>query len=218
MDGEQAAPSERSRVRQAPDRASYDMGAALAVLDEGVIAHVGIVHDGAPVVIPMAYGRDGRTVYLHGGNASRLLRAIGTGAEVCLTVTLVDGLVMARSAFKHSMNYRSVVVLGRGRAVTDPDELLAGLRAATSHNSPGRWDALRPPTRKELAATAVVALALDECSIKARSGGPLDFPEDLDQPVWAGVLPLRTVVGEPVAHDQPSDRPPPALKPSLPTF
>ena len=207
-------PSERVRVRQAPERASYDLDAALAVLDEAVIAHVGIVHDSAPVVIPMAYGRVERTVYLHGGNSSRLLRAIGAGAQVCLTVTLVDGLVMARSAFKHSMNYRSVVVLGQGRAVTEPEELLIGLRAATDHNVPGRWDSLRAPTRKELAATTVVAVDLDECSVKTRSGGPLDFPEDLDQPVWAGVIPLHVAMAHPVPHGEPPGSPP-DLKPGL---
>lgn len=204
MSGQEATeaggPSERVRVRQLPERASYDLDAALAVLDEAVIAHVGIVRDGAPVVIPMAYGRIERTVYLHGGNGSRLLRAIGAGAELCLTVTLVDGLVMARSAFKHSMNYRSVVALGRGRAVEDPGERMAGLRAATDHNVPGRWDSLRPPTRKELAATTVVAVDLDECSVKTRAGGPNDHPEDLSQPVWAGVLPLRLTPGEPERH------------------
>lgn len=211
---ERNGPSERSRVRQAPERASYDIDAVLAVLDEGVITHVGIVHEGAPVVIPMAYGRVERTVYLHGGNASRLLRAIGAGAQVSLTVTLVDGLVMARSAFKHSMNYRSVVVLGQGRGVTDPEEILLGLRAATSHNAPGRWDALRPPTRKELAATAVVAVPLDECSVKMRQGGPNDHPDDLGQPVWAGVIPLQVAMAHPVPHgDAPGS--PPELKPGL---
>lgn len=203
MDGRErggGAPSDRARVRQAPERAVYDLDAALAVLDEGVVAHVGIVREAAPVVIPMAYGRVGRTLYLHGGNASRLLRAVASGAQLCVTVTLVDGLVMARSAFKHSMNYRSVVVLGPGRAVTEPDEAQAGLRAVTDHNVPGRWDSLRAPTRKELAATAVAALSLDECSMKMRQGGPNDHPEDLGEPVWAGVIPLRLAPGEPLPH------------------
>lgn len=194
------APSGRARVRQAPERASYDLAAALAVLDEGVVAHVGIVREDAPVVIPMAYGRIEHTLYLHGGNASRLLRAVASGAQLCVTVTLVDGLVMARSAFKHSMNYRSVVVLGAGRAVTEPGEVLSGLRAVTDHNVPGRWDALRPPTRKELAATTVAALDLGECSMKMRAGGPNDHPEDLDEPVWAGVIPLRLTPGAPLPH------------------
>lgn len=195
-----AAPSERARVRQHADRASYDLASALAILDDGVIAHVGVVRDGTPAVLPMAYGRVGETVYLHGGNGSQLLRAFGAGAELCLTVTLIDGLVLARSAFSHSMNYRSVVVFGQGRLVTEPAEREAGLRAATDHNVPGRWDSLRAPTRKELAATTVVALELAECSVKVREGGPNDVTEDLGQPVWAGVLPLRTAVTEPLPH------------------
>lgn len=210
-------PSERARVRQHADRAHYDIEAALAVLDEGIVAHVGVVRDGAPVVMPMAYGRIERSLYLHGGVASRLLQALGEGAEACVTVTLLDGLVLGRSAFKHSMNYRSVVAHGRGRAVTDPEEKLAGLAAVTDHNIPGRWDALRPATRRELAATALVAFPLEECALKARAGGPLDDTADLDQPVWAGVLPLAVRLGEPVPHSPTHGQPPPA-KSALPPF
>jgi nitroimidazol reductase NimA-like FMN-containing flavoprotein (pyridoxamine 5'-phosphate oxidase superfamily) len=192
------APSERARVRQRADRARYQRDEAYAVLDEGVVAHVGLLRDGAPVVVPMAYGRVEDSLYLHGGVASRMLAALADGAEACVTVTLVDGLVLARSAFKHSMNYRSVVAHGRARAITDPGEKIAGLRAVTSHNVAGRWDELRPPTRKELAATVVVAFPLTECAVKVRAGGPLDHPEDLDQPVWAGVVPLRLAAEHPV--------------------
>lgn len=195
-----AAPSERARIRQQADRARYGMDEVCAVLDEGVVAHVALVRDGTPVVVPMAYGRIDDQLYLHGGVASRLLQALGQGAEASVAVTILDGLVVARSAFKHSMNYRSVVVHGRGREVTDPDEIVAGLRAVTSHNLPGRWDALRPATRRELSATRVVALGLAEAAVKLRTGGPLDYPEDLDEPAWAGVIPLRLSAGpgEPV--------------------
>lgn len=197
MGGQEPA-SERARVRQKAERGRYGPAAVHDVLDHGLVAHVGLVRDGAPVVIPMAYGRAGQTLYLHGGVASRLLEALGAGAEACVTVTVVDGLVLARSAFRHSMNYRSVVAHGRGREVTDPEELLAGLRAVTDHNLPGRWDALRPTSRRELAATRLVAFPLDECAVKVREGGPNDLPEDLDQPVWAGVVPLRVTAGEPL--------------------
>ncbi|HWH31977.1 MAG TPA: pyridoxamine 5'-phosphate oxidase family protein [Egibacteraceae bacterium] len=209
------APSERARVRQHADRARYGRDEVDAVLDAGVVAHVGFLREGCPVVVPMAYGRVGDTLYLHGGVASRLLAALGDGAEACVTVTLVDGLVLARSAFKHSMNYRSVVAHGRGRAVTDLEEKAAGLRAVTSHNVAGRWDELRPPTRKELAATAVVAFPLTECALKVREGGPLDHTEDLDQPVWAGVVPLRLVAGDPVPAAGAADRPPPRPRPGM---
>lgn len=215
--GEQRAqaPSERARVRQHADRAVYERNAAHAVLDAGVVAHVGFVRDGAPVVVPMAYGRDGDTLYLHGGGGSRMLQALGEGAEACVTVTVIDGLVLGRSAFKHSMNYRSVVAHGRGRAVTDEDELLTGLRVVTDHNLPGRWAALRPVRRKELTATRVVAFALDERAVKVREGGPLDFLEDLDQPVWAGVVPLRLTAGEPVPHGRAARLRPPELRADL---
>jgi len=196
--GTEMAPSERARIRQHADRARYGMDEVFAVLDEGVVAHVALVRDGTPVVVPMAFGRVEDRLYLHGGVASRLLQALGQGAEASVAVTILDGLVLGRSAIKHSMNYRSVVVHGRGREVTDPDEIVAGLRAVTSHNLPGRWDALRPATRRELSATRVVALQLAESAVKVRSGGPLDYPEDLDEPTWAGVIPLRLTAGEPV--------------------
>lgn len=215
--GTGTAPSERARVRQHADRARYDVAEVYAVLDEGVIAHVGLVRDGAPVVVPMAYGRIDDQLYLHGGVASRLLQALGAGAEASVAVTILDGLVLARSAFKHSMNYRSVVVHGRGREVTDPDEIVAGLRAVTSHNLPSRWDALRPATRRELAATRVVALPLAEAAVKVRTGGPLDHPEDLAEKVWAGVIPLRlsTGPGEPAPGGPDSLVAEPAVQPGL---
>lgn len=209
------APSERARLRQRADRGTYDREAVHEILDAGVVAHVGLVRDGTPVVVPMAYGRVGDTLYLHGGNASRLLRALAEGAAACVTVTLIDGLVLARSAFKHSMNYRSVVAHGAGRPVTDPDEALAALRAVTDHNVPGRWDALRPLTRRELAATTVVAFPLAESGAKVRDGGPVDPPEDLGQPVWAGVIPLRLTTGDPVPAAGVADLPPPRPRSGL---
>lgn len=211
-----AAPSVRTRVRMHAERARYGADEVYAVLDAGLVAHVALVDEGAPVVLPMAYGRIGDQLYLHGGGASRLLRMLGDGAEACATVTLLDGLVLARSAFKHSMNYRSVVVHDRARAVTEPGEVLAALAAVTDHNLPGRWASLRPPTRRELAATRVVAMSLTEAAVKVREGGPLDDPTDLGEPAWAGVLPLRLELGE--ARPQPeSSGPPPAVSPTLRT-
>lgn len=213
--GRKQAPSERVRVRQHAERATYDLDAALAILDAGLVAHVAVVRDDAPMVIPMAYGRIGTTVYLHGGGSSTLLRGMAQGATTCVTVTLLDGLVLARSAFKHSMNYRSVVAVGQARTVTDSDEHLAGLRAVTDHNLPGRWDSLREPTRKEIAATQVLAFALEEFAVKSRSGPPLDAAEDLDQPVWAGEIPLRLSAEPGIAHSSRPDLTGPDLAPTL---
>jgi nitroimidazol reductase NimA-like FMN-containing flavoprotein (pyridoxamine 5'-phosphate oxidase superfamily) len=157
-----------------------------------------VVANGSPVVLPTAYGRIGDTLYLHGSSANRSLLA-ADGNEICVTVTHLDGLVCARVAFAHSVNYRSAVVFGTARIVTDQAERLAGLRAVTEQLIPGRWDGLRPPTRKELAATAVLALPLDEASVKIRTGPPKDEPEDLDAGVWAGVVPVAVTFGEPQA-------------------
>ena len=164
--------TDRTRVRRAPARASDDRGAAYAVLDEGLVAHVGIQVDGQPYVIPMAYGRDGDRLILHGSVASRLMRGLAGGLQVCVTVTLVDGLVMARSAFHHSMNYRSAVVVGTARLVTDEAERARALDAIVDHMAPGRSATLRPATRKELAATAVLAVPLHEASMKRRVDAP----------------------------------------------
>ncbi|HET6949337.1 MAG TPA: pyridoxamine 5'-phosphate oxidase family protein [Acidimicrobiales bacterium] len=192
-------PSARTTVRRLPERGSYDRATAHAILDEGLVAHVGLTTDDGPVVIPLLYGRDGDRLLLHGSAASRLLRGGAKGAEMCVTVTLVDGLVLARSAFHHSMNYRSVVAFGRATPVTDPDEKRAALDRLVEHIVPGRTADARPPADKEIRATLVLALPLDECSVKVRTGGPNDEDEDMDLPVWAGVVPLSTVAGAPVA-------------------
>jgi uncharacterized protein len=165
-----------------------------AVLEAGLICHLGVIIDGTPVVLPTGYGRIDETLYLHGSSANRsLLTAVDQ--QVCVTVTLLDGLVCARAVFHHSMNYRSAVIFGTARLVTDGDEKLAALRAVTNHLVPGRWEHARTPTRKELAATAVLALPLDEASVKVRSGGPKDDPEDYDSGIWAGVLPAALTFG-----------------------
>jgi nitroimidazol reductase NimA-like FMN-containing flavoprotein (pyridoxamine 5'-phosphate oxidase superfamily) len=164
---------------------------------DGLVVHLGIVLDGAPVVLPTGYGRRGDTLYLHGSTGAATLRAAAAGGPVCFTVTHLDGVVYARSAFHHSMNYRCAVVHGAARPVTDPAERLLGLEALTEHLAPGSWTATRQPDRKELAATALLALDLAEASVKVRTGPPGDEEEDLGLPVWAGVLPVRTVVGEP---------------------
>ncbi len=190
--------TERTRVRRLPARAVTERAALDAILDEGLICHVGFVHEGSPVVLPTGYARDGDRLYLHGSSGSSMLRALAAGGSVCIVVTLLDGLVLARSAFHHSMNYRSAVIFGVAKAVTDTEERTAALRRFTEHLVPGRWEAVRPPTAKELAATAVLAVALDEASVKVRNGPPIDDDEDLALPTWAGVLPLTMVPGEPV--------------------
>jgi nitroimidazol reductase NimA-like FMN-containing flavoprotein (pyridoxamine 5'-phosphate oxidase superfamily) len=190
--------SERTRVRRLPARACYDRATIDAILDEALICHVGFAAGGQPYVIPTTYARVGRQLYIHGSAASRMLRTLATGAPVCVTVTLLDGLVLARSAFHHSMNYRSVVILGTAVEVSDPDERLAALEAIVEHVLTGRWRQVRPPSERELRATAVLRLPLDEVSAKIRSGPPLDDAEDLAQPCWAGVIPLRLVAATPL--------------------
>ena len=191
------SPTERTRVRRHSERGQTDRAELYAVLDAGMICHLGVVMDGSPVVLPTAYGRIGDTLYLHGSSANRSLHA-ADGHEVCVTVTHLDGLVCARVAFAHSVNYRSAMVFGTARIVIDPAERLAGLRAVTEQLIPGRWDTLRAPTRKELAATSVLSLPLAEASVKIRTGPPHDEPEDLGAGIWAGVLPTTVTFGEPV--------------------
>jgi uncharacterized protein len=190
-------PTERTRLRRLPERAAYDRETVHAILDEGFICHVGFNLDGQPYVIPTGYARIDETLYLHGSSGSRL--GLRPGMPVCVTVTLLDGLVLARSAFHHSMNYRSVTVLGRTRPVTDPEEKDAALRALVEHIVPGRSGAVRAGNRRELAATAVLALPLREVSAKLRAGPPVDEDEDYALPVWAGVLPLALTAGAPIA-------------------
>ena len=191
------SPTARSTIRRGAKRARTDRAELYAVLDAGLVGHLGVVLGGSPVVLPTGYGRRGDILYLHGSTGAASLRAAAAGVPVCFTVTLVDGVVYARSAFHHSMNYRCAVVHGTARPVTDPDERLLGLEALTEHLAPGSWDATRRPDRRELAATALLALDLTEASLKVRTGPPGDDDRDLAAPVWAGVLPLRTVVGEP---------------------
>lgn len=192
--------TERTTPTRAVQRASYDRESVHAVLDEGTVCHLGFVRDGAPVVLPTLYARIGERLYVHGSTGSRPLRAAGgrTGLAVCLTVTLVDGLVLARSAFHHSLNYRSVVVHGTARQVLDAEERSAALEALVDHVIPGRAADCRPGDAKELAATAVLAIDLSEVSAKVRAGGPSDEPEDLGLPHWAGVVPLSVSHGTPV--------------------
>ena len=188
---DQFAATERTQVKRLPKRGVYDKAQVHAILDEGLICHVGFTVDGQTYVIPTGYVRVGDRIYIHGSPASRMLGALSNAIDVCLTVTLLDGLVLARSAFHHSMNYRSVVVLGKAQLVTDPLEKMNALHAFVDHVVPGRWDEVRQPTEKELRATHVLALPLDEVSAKVRTGPPIDDEEDYALPVWAGVAPLR---------------------------
>ncbi|MCM6775132.1 pyridoxamine 5'-phosphate oxidase family protein [Nocardia sp. CDC159] len=190
------SPTSRSTLTRYRDRAAIDRAALDAVLDAGLLCHVGVVMHGSPVVLPTIYGRHGDTLYLHGSTGAGNLRAALTG-EVSVAVTLLDGIVYARSAMNFSMNYRSAVIHGRPTEVTDPDERLRALRVITDHNAPGAWDVVRPPNKKELAATRVLALDLTEASVKSRAGDSGDDPEDLDNGVWAGVLPIRQIFGTP---------------------
>lgn len=190
--------SEAVTVRRLGERAAYDTATRNAILDAALVAHVGMVGaDGRPVVIPMACARDGDSLLLHGSPASRMLRQGKAGTDLCATVTVLDGMVLARSALHHSMNYRSVVVLGRASAIDDLVERAAALELIVEHLTPGQTAAIRPTTDKEVRGTLVLRLPLDEFSVKVRAGGPVDDEDDLDPQIWAGVLPLRTEVGEP---------------------
>jgi nitroimidazol reductase NimA-like FMN-containing flavoprotein (pyridoxamine 5'-phosphate oxidase superfamily) len=184
-------PSDRVRLRRKRERGSYDREVIDAILDEALIAHLGIVDEqGQPFVLPTLHARSGDVVYCHGSVASRTLRTLAAGAPACLTVSLIDGLVLARSAMHHSANYRSAMLIGRARVVEDPEEKRAALRAVVEHIVPGRWDDVRAPRENELSATAVLALPIDEASAKIRSGGPVDDEEDYALAAWAGVIPL----------------------------
>jgi uncharacterized protein len=198
--GTQAQPSSaRVRLRRKRDRGSYEREAIDAILDEALIAHVGIVDEhGQPFVTPTLHARAGDVVYCHGSSASRTLRALAAGAPACLTVSLIDGLVLARAAMHHSANYRSAMLLGRARLVEDPQEKLSALRAVVEHVVRGRWSDVRAPTDSELKATSVLAMSIEEASAKVRAGGPLDDEEDYALDAWAGVLPLACRPGEPI--------------------
>jgi nitroimidazol reductase NimA-like FMN-containing flavoprotein (pyridoxamine 5'-phosphate oxidase superfamily) len=195
---ENHVPTERTRVVREPHRGVYDRDAAYQILDEGFICHVGFVLDGQPFVIPTGYGRDGDNLYIHGSAASRMLRNLDKGVPVCVTVTLLDGIVLARSIFNHSMNYRSVVVLGTAVLVGNAEEKLAALRTISEHIVPGRWPESRQPYEKEIKATSVMRLPITEFSAKVRQGPPIDDEEDYTFPTWAGVIPLRMEAGDPI--------------------
>ena len=200
------SPTDRTRLHRLRERGRTDRAELYAVLDAGLVCHLGVNIDGSPVVLPTGYGRAGDVLYLHGSSANRSLLA-ADGQEACVTVTHLDGLVCARAIFHHSMNYRSAVVFGVPRLVTGEAEKLAALRAVAEQLAPGRWEHARPPTRKELAATAVLALSLEEASVKVRTGPPKDDPEDYQLDIWAGVVPASISFG-------PAE-PDPALKPGL---
>lgn len=190
--------TDRTTLKRLPARGFYDHELVFKILDEGFICHIGFNVDGRPVVIPTGYARVGEKLYVHGSQASRMLRTLKTGVDACVTVTLVDGLVLARSAFHHSINYRSVVIFGQAKLVDDAQEKVAALVAFSEHVIRGRWDDVREPTEQELKATTVLSLELAEVSAKVRTGPPLDDEEDYELPIWAGVVPLRVVAGEPI--------------------
>jgi nitroimidazol reductase NimA-like FMN-containing flavoprotein (pyridoxamine 5'-phosphate oxidase superfamily) len=198
----ESAPTKRTRVVREPHRGAYDRETCHAILDEGIVCHIGFSVEGQPYVIPTMFARVGDVVYFHGSAASRMLRHLSDGAPMSLTVTLVDGLVLARSVFNHSMNYRSVVILGTPTQVNDVDEKRAALNAFVDKVIPGRWNDARQPTEKELSATSVLRIALDEMSAKTRSGPVEDNPDDYTLNVWAGVVPLRQIAGDPIRDDR----------------
>jgi nitroimidazol reductase NimA-like FMN-containing flavoprotein (pyridoxamine 5'-phosphate oxidase superfamily) len=193
---ENFTPTQLSTVKRLPQRGSYDRATVYQILDEGFICHVGCTIDGYPRVIPTGYGRVGDKLYIHGSSASRMLRTLQGGIPACVTVTLLDGLVLARSIFHHSMNYRSVIMFGVASVLVDPVEKLEALRAFSEHIVPGRWDEVRPPNQSEIARTVILSLPLVEVSAKVRTGPPVD--DDYELSVWAGEVPLRSVAGDPI--------------------
>jgi len=192
----------RTKVRRLPERGHYDRGSIYRILDEGLICHIGFVVDGQPYVIPTGYVRVGDKIYIHGSPVSRMMNVLENGIELCLTVTLLDGLVLARSAYHHSMNYRSVMVFGHAVVVDPPEEREAALRSLVEHVIPGRWKDVRPPNEIEMKATRVLAISLREASAKIRVGPPQDDAADYGLPVWAGEIPLRLVAGAPRSDPQ----------------
>ncbi len=211
---QQSAPSSRTQVERLPERGHYDRETIHAILDQAFLCHVGFVVDGQPYVIPTSYGRSGDVLFVHGSAASRMLRNLAAGVPVCVTVTVLDGLVVARSLFHSSMNYRSVVILGTARMVTNPQEKLRALRAVSEQIFPGRWNDARQPNDQELKATSVLALPLSEASGKIRTGPPKDEQEDYALPIWAGLVPLSIVAGAP----EPDPALPPAVAQRVPEY
>lgn len=199
-------PTGRTQVRRMPKRGVFDKAQVYSILDEAKLCHVGFTVDDQPYVIPTGFARSGGQVYIHGSAASRMLRTLEGTVPVCITVTLLDGLVLARSAFHHSMNYRSVMILGEARLVSDVEEKREALRCFTNHIVAGRWEVVRPPTGQELKATTVLAVELNEVSAKVRSGPPIDDDEDYTLPVWAGVIPMSVQAGDPL-QDQSFTKP-----------
>lgn len=195
-------PTPRTRVVREADRAVYDRATVYRILDEGFLCHLGFVVDGQPFVIPTSYGRKHASLYVHGSAASRMLRQMKDGVPVCVTVTLLDGLVLARSVFNHSMNYRSVVILGKATLVDDPEDKLAALRVLSEHILPGRWADSRQPNERELKATSVLRIPIEEFSAKVRVGPPIDDEEDYSFPTWAGVVPLEMKGGAPISDQR----------------
>ena len=191
-------PTARTRVVREAHRGVYDRETVYRILDEGLVCHVGFIAEGQPFVIPTSYGRKDASLYIHGSAASRMLRQMKDGAPVCVTVTLLDGLVLARSVFNHSMNYRSVVILGRATLVDDPEEKLTALRVLSEHILPGRWADARQPNERELKQTSVLRVPIEEFSAKVRTGPPIDDEEDYSFPTWAGVVPLEMKAGAPI--------------------
>ncbi len=194
--------SRLNRINRVPKRAAYDARTVYAIVDEALICHVGFVQDGRPFVIPVIHARDGDSLILHGSRASRLMKHIGEGHEICVCVSFLDGLVLARSIFHHSMNYRSAILFGTGRIIDDPDEILRGFKILTDHILPGRWEDARQPTGKETKATTLVAMDIVTASAKIRTGPPLDDEEDYGLPIWAGIIPVRREKLDPIADDR----------------
>ncbi len=204
-------PSARTRVVREAHRGVYDRESVYQILDEGFLCHVGFAVDGQPFVIPTSYGRKDASLYIHGSAASRMLKQMKEGVNVCITVTLLDGLVLARSIFNHSMNYRSVVILGKAMLVDDAQEKLEALRLLSEHILPGRWDDSRQPNERELKQTSVLRVPIEEFSAKVRQGPPIDDEEDYAFPTWAGVIPLDLIAGTPIddARLSPGEEVPP---------
>ncbi len=184
-------PKRRDRVQRAPHRGVYEKDSIYKIMDEALYCHVGFVQDGQPYVIPSIHARDGDDLLLHGATSSRLIRHIQEGHDVCVTITILDGLVLARSIYSHSMNYRSAVLFGKGRLIDDPDEAYRALEVISDHVLPGRWNDSREPNPKEMKATAVVSISIESASAKVRTGPPNDEDEDYELPIWAGVLPIK---------------------------
>ena len=199
---QQLTPTQRTKIKRLPKRANYETQTIYNILDEALICHIGFTVNNQPYIIPTTYGRVEDKLYIHGSPASRMLRSLNQGIEVCVTVTLLDGLVLARSAFHHSMNYRSVVIFGTATLINNTEEKMEALRAFTEHIIPKRWQEIRQPSKQELQGTMVLSLPLTEASAKVRTGNPVDDEPDYDLPVWAGVLPLQIVPGKAIADDR----------------